>query len=74
MFPIDCILKKIPALNKRFDAAALKDKIGIFAESHVLGFILGIIFGILARYSVAATINIRLIRGFMCINTVPCNL
>ena len=24
MFPIDCILKKIPALNKRFDAAALK--------------------------------------------------
>ena len=49
MFPIDCILKKIPALNKRFDAAALKDKIGIFAESHVLGFILGIIFGILAR-------------------------
>ena len=39
MFPIDCILKKIPALNKRFDAAALKDKIGIFAESHVLGLI-----------------------------------
>lgn len=36
MFPIDCVLKKIPALNKRFDAAALKDKIGIFAESHVL--------------------------------------
>lgn len=58
MFPIDCILKKIPALNKRFDAAALKDKIGIFAESHVLGFILGIIFGILARYSVAATLTL----------------
>lgn len=41
MFPIDCILKKIPALNKRFDAAALKDKIGI-----------------LARYSVAATLTL----------------
>lgn len=39
-------------------AAALKDKIGIFAESHVLGFILGIIFGILARYSVAATLTL----------------
>ncbi len=33
MFPIDCLLKKIPALNKRFDAAVLKDKIGIFADS-----------------------------------------
>ena len=31
MFPIDCVLKEDPALNKRFDAAALKDKIGIFA-------------------------------------------
>ena len=58
MFPIDCLLKKIPALNKRFDAAVLKDKIGIFAESHVLGFILGIIFGILARYGVAETLTL----------------
>lgn len=58
MFPIDCVLKKIPALNKRFDAAALKDKIGIFAESHVLGFILGIIFGILAKYKVAAILTL----------------
>lgn len=58
MFPIDCLLKKIPALNKRFDAAVLKDKIGIFAESHVLGFILGILFGILARYSVAETLTL----------------
>lgn len=39
-------------------AAALKDKIGIFAESHVLGFILGIIFGILAKYKVAAILTL----------------
>ncbi|MDD4370666.1 MAG: PTS galactitol transporter subunit IIC [Anaerostipes sp.] len=58
MFPIDCLLKKIPGLNRRFDAAVLKDKIGIFAESHVLGFILGIVFGVLARYKVAAILTL----------------
>ena len=60
MYPIDCILKKVPALNKQFDAAALKDKVGIFAENHILGFILGIIFGVLARYSVADTLTLAI--------------
>ena len=31
----------------------LKDKVGIFAENHVMGFILGCLFGILAKYSLA---------------------
>lgn len=60
MYPIDCILKKLPALNKQFDAAALKDKVGIFAENHILGFILGIVFGVLARYSVANTLTLAI--------------
>lgn len=60
MFPIDALLKKVPAFNKKMDAAALKEKVGIFAENHVLGFILGIVFGILARYSVAKTATLAI--------------
>lgn len=58
MYPVDWVLRKIPALNKSFDASDLKDKVGIFAENHVLGFILGIIFGILARYDVAGILTL----------------
>ena len=60
MYPIDYVLRKIPALNTKMDAAALKDKVGIFAENHVLGFILGIIFGVLARYSVADILTLAI--------------
>lgn len=59
-YPIDKLLRKIPALNKQFDAEALKDKVGIFAENHILGFILGIIFGVLAHYSVAKTLTLAI--------------
>lgn len=59
-YPIDKLLRKIPALNKQFDAEALKDKVGIFAENHILGFILGIIFGVLARYSIAKTLTLAI--------------
>lgn len=55
-YPFDLLLRKIPALNKPMDAAALKDKIGIFAENHEIGFILGILFGIVAGYDVAKTL------------------
>lgn len=55
-YPFDLLLRKIPALNKPMDAAALRSKIGIFAENHVIGFLLGVIFGIIAGYSVAKTL------------------
>ncbi len=58
MYPIDCVLRKIPALNKSFDADDLKEKVGIFAENHILGFILGVIFGIIARYDVAGILTL----------------
>ena len=60
MYAVDVILRKIPALNKDADAAALKEKVGIFAENHVLGFILGIIFGLLAGYSAAQTLTLAI--------------
>jgi len=52
-YPFDLLLRKIPALNKPMDAAVLREKLGVFAENHVIGFILGIIFGIIAGYDVA---------------------
>ncbi|AMD87371.1 PTS galactitol transporter subunit IIC [Actinomyces radicidentis] len=58
MYPIDWLLRKIPGLNRSFDAADLRDKVGIFAENHILGFILGIIFGLLARFGVAETLTL----------------
>lgn len=60
MYVIDLLLRKIPALNKKMDAAVLKEKVGIFAENHVLGFILGIIFGLLAGYSIAETLTLAI--------------
>jgi len=62
MYVVDSVLRKIPALNKPFNAQDLKDKLGIFAENHILGFLLGIIFGLLARYDVAGI----LILGVQC--------
>ncbi|SDN27487.1 PTS galactitol transporter subunit IIC [Actinomyces ruminicola] len=58
MYPIDWLLRKIPGLNRSFNAADLRDKLGIFAENHVLGFILGILFGILARFDVAGILTL----------------
>ncbi|MDO5644741.1 MAG: PTS transporter subunit IIC [Dermabacter sp.] len=58
MYPIDWLLRKIPGLDRSFNAADLRDKVGLFAENHVLGFILGILFGVLARFDVAATLTL----------------
>lgn len=60
MYPVDVLLRKIPVFNKKFDAAALKDKVGIFAENHVLGFILGIVFGLMAGYDVSKTLTLAI--------------
>lgn len=60
LMPIDWLLKKIPALRKNMDANALKDKIGIFAENHVMGFIVGALLGIAAGYDVAKTLMLAM--------------
>ena len=60
MYPVDLVLRKIPGLNKNFNAEVLKEKLGIFAENHILGFILGLIFGILARYEIGETLTLAI--------------
>ena len=57
IYPVELLLRKVPVLNKyNFDVRWLKQKIGVFAENHVIGFILGIAFGLLAKYSVAKSL------------------
>lgn len=46
LHPIDELLKKIPFLNKEFDADTLKEKIGIFGENSVMGAIIGFALGL----------------------------
>ena len=63
IYPIDALLRKIPVLSKyNFDVVFLKEKMGIFAENHVIGFVMGIIFGLVGRY----TITDALLLGVTC--------
>lgn len=55
-YPFHLLLRKIPVCNKPMDATALRAKVGVFAENHIIGFILGILFGVIAGYSVAKTL------------------
>ncbi len=59
LYPVELLLRKIPFIeNSSFDVAWLKSKIGVFAENHVIGFILGVIFGLVGRYSVVASLTL----------------
>lgn len=69
-YPIDKVLRKIPILNKKADAAALKEKVGIFAENHVLGFILGCLFGVLGGYDIPAILTLG-VQAAMCLTLFP---
>ncbi|GMA08750.1 PTS galactitol transporter subunit IIC [Tetragenococcus halophilus subsp. flandriensis] len=53
LYPIDKLMDKIPIFNKQMDVAALKEKIGIFSENHVMGFIVGTILGLIGGYTIA---------------------
>lgn len=57
-YPFDLLLRKIPLLNRPMDAEALRNKLGIFAENHIIGFILGFLFGIIAGYNLATTLTL----------------
>lgn len=49
VLPFDKLLSKIPALNKnQIDAKWLRDKIGIFGENAMMGFIIGVLLGAVA--------------------------
>ncbi|SDD31379.1 PTS system, galactitol-specific IIC component [Terribacillus halophilus] len=58
LLPFNWLISKVPFLDKHVDADTLKERIGIFAENHVMGFIIGLLLGIVAGYSVQATLTL----------------
>lgn len=57
--PINRLLDFIPGLkNNNINAAMVKEKIGIFGENHVMGFIVGMLIAIFAKYDVKATLTL----------------
>lgn len=58
LYPLNRLLDFVPGLNKKVDANWLKEKIGVFAENHVMGFIIGVLLGIFAKYDVQASLTL----------------
>ncbi len=58
MYPVDWLLQQDPGAEQILQRADLREKVGLFAENHILGFILGIVFELLARFSVAETLTL----------------
>lgn len=56
LYPIDKLLDLMPVFNKQFDVNALKKKIGIFAENHIMGFIVGTALGLIGHYTIAKSL------------------
>ncbi|WP_163536126.1 PTS transporter subunit IIC [Gracilibacillus sp. YIM 98692] len=51
LWPLNKLLDFIPGINdKHIDADWLKARLGVFAENHVMGFMIGILIGIFAQY------------------------
>ena len=59
LYPIELVLRKIPFIeNSSFDVAWLKGKLGIFAENHIIGFILGIIYGLIGGLGIIPSLTL----------------
>lgn len=57
--PLNRLLDFVPGINKvKFDADALKEKLGIFGENHILGFIVGLIIALFAKYDLKGTLTL----------------
>lgn len=58
MMPINKLMDYIPFLNKKADTNALKNKIGIFSENSVMGFIIGFVLALAGAYSISEALNL----------------
>jgi PTS system galactitol-specific IIC component len=58
------LLKVFPGIkNLKMSPEQLREKIGIFGENHVLGFLVGLFMGILARYDVKGILQLAISAG-----------
>lgn len=61
MNPVNKLIDKIPFLgSSNLDAEKLKDKIGIFSENSVMGFLIGFLLAILSGYPIDKSLNIAI--------------
>lgn len=58
LFPLDQLLKQIPFLNREINAEYIRDKIGIFGENSVMGFIIGLLLGLSAGYGLSGALTL----------------
>lgn len=58
LYPVDVIMRKVPLLNKELTMDDLKEKLGFLFDKHVFGFIIGFIFGLAAKQSIASCFTI----------------
>ena len=67
IYVIDWLLRKIPFFNIEFDVDKLREKIGIFGENHVLGFIIGFLISLVGGLgpAVGLVIGVYVAAAFM---------
>ncbi len=58
LYPVYLLVNRIPGINKiKISPQSLRDRLGIFGENHVLGFIIGCLIGIAAGDNVAVVLQ-----------------
>ncbi|PLR75218.1 PTS galactitol transporter subunit IIC [Bacillus sp. V3-13] len=70
LYPLNRLLDFVPGMKKQIDANWLKQRLGIFAENHVMGFIIAVLLGIFAKYSVQETLMLG-IQGATALTLFP---
>lgn len=63
MSPVNKLMDYIPVFNKKWDADALKRKIGILSEPVVMGAIIGLLLGLVGQYGIANSLNLAVTTG-----------
>ena len=67
---VNKILDRIPGINKiKLNASDIEKKFGIFGDPAILGVIIGIILGLLAKYDLNKTLNLAMVMGAVLVLT-----
>ena len=62
--PLNRLLDKIPALrDNHFEPEALREKIGIFGENHVIGFLVGMLIAVMGGYDLKGILTVGIEAG-----------
>lgn len=70
MYAVDSLLRKVPFLNKELDLNHLKKKLGIFSESHIIGFIIGTLIALIGGFGISESVLIGIEVG-ACLVLLP---